>query len=242
MSRPAAIVIGLALCAPWAAVRADVVDRIAASVNDTAIPESEVRKQMLISALQPEPNETAEQFRARVLDALIEEHLEYDDAVRFGPAPPDAAEINRSFESLREKLRADGKNPDEEFTKAGMTPEQVRASLARQLVIARYLRERFAPVAYADEEQAREEYEKRYGPERRAAGLPVPPFESVADEMRKRYSDRAFDQEVARWLKDLRAKARISIYRLPLGVPTDRTPVVLSTPPSAKTPPARANP
>jgi hypothetical protein len=233
MRRPAAILLALLLCAP---ALADIVDRIAASVNDTAIPESEVRKQMLISALQPSPGEDAAKFRERVLDALIEEHLEYDDAVRFGPAPPDAAELHKAFENLRERLTAEGKSPETEFARAGMTPEEVQASLARQLVIARYLRERFAPVAYADEQQAREEYEKRYVPERRAAGLPVPPFESVADEMRKRFSDRAFDEEIARWLRDLRQKARISIYRLPVAVPRDRTPVVLSNLPTPKPP------
>ena len=72
--------------------------------------------------------------------------------------------------NLRERIKAEGKDPDAEFARAGMTADEVRASIDRQLVIARYLRERFAPIAYADEEQAREEYEKRYVPEQKAAG------------------------------------------------------------------------
>jgi hypothetical protein len=204
---------------------ADIVDRIAASVNDTAIPESEVRRAMVVSALQPEPGESAEAFRERVIEALIEEHLEYEDAARFGPAPPDAAEIEKGFQGLRERLRAEGKNPETEFARAGMTPEEVRASLERQLVIARYVRERFAPMAYADEERAREEYEQRFVAERRSA-----------DEMRKRSSDRAFEEEVARWLKELRQKARVSIYRMSPEIPTTRTPVVVFAAPPTRTP------
>ncbi len=96
-----------------------------------------------------------------------------------------------------------------------MTEEDVRAMLERQLVIQRYLKERFAPVAYADEEQARAEYDEHYVPEQEAAGLPVEPFESVAEEMRRRASERAFEEQVARWLKELRQKARIGIYRIP---------------------------
>jgi len=215
---------------------ADIVDRVAASVNDTAIPESEVRRAMVVSALQPSPGESVDAFRERVIEALIEEHLEYEDAARFGPAPPDAAEIEKAFQGLRERLRAEGRNPETEFARAGMTPEEVRASLERQLVIARYVRERFAPMAYADEERAREEYEQRFVPERRSAGLAVPPFESVAEEMRKRSSDRAFDEEVARWLKELRQKARVSIYRLPPEIPTTRTPVVVFAAPPTRTP------
>jgi len=47
---------------------ATTVDRIAATVNDVAIAESEVRRAMAVSALKPEPTETPEAFRARVLE------------------------------------------------------------------------------------------------------------------------------------------------------------------------------
>ena len=220
-----------------AAAAAEIVDRIAATVNDTAIAESEVRRAMVVSAMTPQPGEDREAFRARVLDALIEEHLEYEDALRFGPAAPNAFEIDKAMASLRDRIRASGKDPDVEFAQAGMTVDQVRASIERQLLIAGYLRERFAPIAYADEEQAREEYARRYVPEQKAAGLIPAPYDQVAEEMRKRYSERTFDEEVARWLKELRQKARISIYRIPITVPEDRVPVVLSSaPPAARTP------
>jgi hypothetical protein len=216
---------------------AEIVDRIAATVNDTAIPESEVRRAMVLSAMQPEPNETREAFRSRVIDALIDQHLEYEDAVRFGPAAPDASDVTAALDKLRENLRREGKDPDAEFTRAGMTVEDVRSALERQLVIARYLKERFAPLAYADEAQARQEYESRYVPERRASGQPVEPFEAVAEQMRTRYSERALDEEVSKWLGDLRQRSRISIYRLPIELPRDRTPVVVSSAPEpARTP------
>jgi hypothetical protein len=215
------------------AARGEVVDRIAATVNDIAIPESELRKAMVVSALTPEPGESTEAFRGRVLDALIDQHLQYEDASRFGPSAPDAAQVDDAMKRLRDRLKAEGKDPDAEFARAGLTPEEVRSALERQLVIARYLRERFAPIAFADEQQAREEYEKRYVPEQNAAGAAPAAFEAVADEMRKRASERAFDEEVARWLKDLRQKSRVSIYRIPVPAPSDRPAIVVS---SAKTP------
>ena len=115
------------------------------------------------------------------------------------------------MKKLRERLKSEGKNPDAEFAAAGMDEDDVAASLERQLVIQRYLKERFAPIAYADEEQARAEYDERYVSSQKAAGLPVEPFENVADEMRRRASERAFEEQVARWLKELRQKARIGI-------------------------------
>jgi hypothetical protein len=225
------------LCLTVTSASAEIVDRIAATVNDTAIPESEVRRAMVLSAMEPEAGESRDAFRSRVIDALIDQHLEYEDAVRFGPAAPDAADVSAAMEKLRANLKKQGKDPDAEFARSGMTAEDVRSALERQLVVARYLKERFAPLAYADEAQAKEEYEKRYVPERRAAGAPIEPFEDVADQMRSRYSERAFDEEVAKWLSDLRQRSRISIYRLPLEIPRDRTPVVVSSAPEpARTP------
>jgi hypothetical protein len=121
-----------------------------------------------------------------------------------------------------------------------MTEEDVAAMLERQLVIQRYLRERFAPIAYADEEQARVEYEEHYVPARRAAKLEVEPFDKVVEQMRLQASDRAFEEQVARWLGELRQKARIGIYRIPPALEMAGTPVVLSSAPTPAPAPAAA--
>lgn len=230
--------IAAAALAAALALTAEILDRIAATVNDVAIPESEVRRAMVVSALQPEAGESREVFRARVLDALIDQHLEYEDAQRFGSAPPDAAEIEAALKKLESRLRAEAKDPAAEFARAGLTREEVRSSLERQLLIQRYLKERFYPVALADEERAREEYEKFYVAERRAAGLAVPPFESVLEEVRRRAQERSFGEETEKWRRDLRQKARVGIYRIPVPLGADRRKVLLTS--TSKTTPTPA--
>ena len=213
-----------------AAALAATVDRIAATVNDVAIPESEVRRAMALSALRPAPGEGPESFRTRVLDALIDERLQYDDALRFGPAVPDAADVQAALQKLRDRIAKEGKSPDAEFAAAGLTPEEVRGMVERQLIIERYLQERFRPIAFADEDRAREEYEKHYVAERKAAGLPVPAFETVSEEMRARSQQRVFTEEAEKWMKEIRQKARITIY--PAAgprPPAARTPVLIAT-------------
>lgn len=214
------------------AAPSSIVDRIAASVDEVAIPESELTRAIAVSAMPREAGETDASYRSRVLDALIDEKLEYEDARRFGTESPGAAEVEDAMKRLRDRLRTEGKDPDREFAEAGMTVAEVRASLERQLLIRRYLQERFRPVAFADEERAREEYEKFYLPERRAAGLAAEPFESVADSMRDRSQQRTYEEEVQKWLADLRQKARITIYR---GTPPSPagTPKVIAVVPTA---------
>lgn len=229
--RPFALAAGAVLAAAMSVPRAATVDRIAASVDEVAIPESEVTRAVAVSAMPREAGETDDSYRARVLDALIDEKLEYEDARRFGPEPPEAAQVEEAMKRLRDRLRGEGKDPDREFAAAGMTVAEVRASLERQLLIRRYLQERFRPVAFADEERAREEYESVYVPERRSARLPVEPFESVADAMRERSQQRIYQEEVEKWLRELRQKARIVIYRA-TPLPPAGSPKVLATAPA----------
>jgi hypothetical protein len=217
-----------------------VVDRIAASVNDTAIPESALRKAMLLSPLRREPGESSDAFRGRVLEALIDQQLEYDDALRFGPEPPDAADVEAATAKITADLRAEGKDPQAEFERAGMTPEDVRASVERQLVVSRYLRERFRPMTFADEEAARAEYDERYVAERRAAGEAPAPFEQVAAEMRARAQQRAFEAEAEKWIRELREKARIVVHPTASETPTLGATVPLGAAPSAASAPTPA--
>jgi hypothetical protein len=208
--------------------RAEIVDRIAATVDEVAIPESQVRKAMVISAVEQIPGETAEARRGRVLEAMIDERLEYREALRFAPATPEPSAIDAAVKRLRERLVAEGKNPEEEFAHAGMTPEEVRSALERQIIVQNYLQERFRPITFADEERAREEYEKFYVPERKAAGQPAQPFDAVAEDMRRNSQQRLFNEESEKWMKEIRQKARITIYPAAKPIPPERTPIPLS--------------
>ena len=202
---------------------AEIVDRIAASIDEVAIAESDVRKAMLVSALPRTSGESDAAYRARVLDALIDQRLQYREALRFAPAAPEPAQIDAAMTSLRERIRKAGRDPAEEFAAAHMTPEEVRSALERQIVVQNYLAERFRPIAVADEERAREEYDQHYVPERKAAGAVPEPFESVVEEMRRRSQQRVFDEEAAKWMKEIRQKAAVAIYDVttppPAGTP-----------------------
>ena len=117
-----------------------------------------------------------------------------------------------------------------------MTEEEVRASVERQLVVQRYIRERFRPIA--EDESARAEYDEHFLPEQRAEGLPPPPFEQVAAQMRERAQQRAIDEEVDRWIQELREKARITIYPAPAPPVGQGAPVVIATAPASRVTPA----
>jgi len=199
----------LALCAGAAAV---IVDRVAATVDGRAITESEIQRTILTSGLAPLPNESESGFRDRVLSEMIDDYLRYRDALRFSPAPPDAAAVDSALARLRGRLKSERKDPDDEFRKSGMTVDEVRASIEKQLVVSQYVRERFSALAFTSTEDLQKEYEGPFSEAYRQAGRPIPPFSSAEEEVREELRERRTSEEVDKWTKELREKARITVY------------------------------
>ena len=155
-----------------------------------------------LGALAGAGGEPRKRSARRVLDALIDQHLEYEDAARFGPAPPDAAQIEEAMNRLRDRLKAEGKDPAAEFASGrpdrGGSPRLARAPARHRALPAGALRADRVRRRAAGARGVREALRAGAG---RPRVSPCAPFEKVADEMRKRASERAFDDEVARWMQ-----------------------------------------
>ena len=202
----AAMVAATALAAPV------ILDRVAATVDGRAITESEVRRAILTAGLVPSAGESETQFRDRVLSEMVDDYLRYRDALRFSPASPDAAAVDAALRKLRQRLQSEGKDPDREFRQAGMTIEEVRASIEKQMVVSQYVRERFSALAFISADDLRAEYEGPFSEEYRRAGRQVPPLSDVEEDVREELRARRTSDEVEKWTRDLREKARIAVY------------------------------
>jgi len=69
-------------------------------------------------------------------------------------------------------------------------------------------------------------YETHYVAERRAAGLPVDPFETVAERDEDALAAGGPSTRKSKVDPELRQKARIAIYRIPEPAPLRRTPIL----------------
>jgi len=214
------------LLAAAAAAGAATLDRIVATVDERAITLTELDRAILTGALAREAGEAEDAFRERVLSEMIDEYLRYRDALRFLPAGPDPARVDAAFDSLQSRLRAAGKDPEAEFRAAGMSDAEVRASLERQLVVTQYVRDRFAALAFVTPEDLDQEY-AAVSEEYRKSGRVPPPREGLEEELRDRVRDRRTAEEVDKWTKELREKARIT--RLgPAAIDPNRKKTVIS--------------
>jgi hypothetical protein len=211
-------------------VRGVLLDRIVATVDGRAITLSELDHAMVTGSLERSAGETDDAYRERVLSEMIDEYLRYRDALRFSPAPPDPGEVDAAVAALRDRLRKEGKDPDAEFRAAGLDATQVRAALERQIVVMRYVRDRFAGLVFVSPEDLDAEY-AGVSEEYRKTGRVAPPRDALDEELRARVRDRRTSEEIDKWTSDLREKAQIT--RLgPASRPAAGKPTVLSKTPS----------
>jgi hypothetical protein len=217
----AAVFLAAALSAP-----AETVDRVVATVDARAITELELRRAELTGAMERGPGESGESYRARVLDEMIDDYLRYQDAMRFAPVLPDTTELDAAMKRLAARLKSEGKDPETEFRRAGMSSDEVRASLEKQLIVSRYLKERFASLAVITPKDVEEEY-AALAEESRKQGKPVPPLAEAEAGLREQIRARRAGEEIDKWTQSLREKARITVLGEP-GPLGERKPVVLS--------------
>ena len=172
------LLLALALCCAVPAL-AETVERILAVVDGRPVLLSEV---VLVGKLKGIGH-------AEALEALIDERLMFQEAVRLGQATPRDVE-EKAYEELRQRAPSTG---DE----LGL-----RRLARRQVAILRYVAFRFQPQVRVTDEAVRAEWERRF-PE------PRPSLDEVAAGLREELEARDLDARLEAWVKALRAGADV---------------------------------
>jgi hypothetical protein len=127
----------------------------------------------------------------QALEALIDERLMFQEAVRLGQATPREVE-EKAYEELRQRAPSTG---DE----LGL-----RRLARRQVAILRYVAFRFQPQVRVTDEAVHAEWERRF-PE------PRPPEGEVAPALREELEARDLEARLEAWVKALRAGADVRV-------------------------------
>jgi hypothetical protein len=185
----------------------ELIDRIAARVENDIVLLSDVRHlgryQMLVDGKS--------ENEAQLLDRLIDQWVVQNeaDASRF-PRPTDAeidqgvAALKKSFPSLQEY--------EERRKQSGLTEEEVRDKIATQLHLTNYLDSRFRPSVQVDAKAIEDFYNTAVVPRAKARGQDAPSLEASRDVIQEALIEQSIDAQAERWLKE--SRSRIHVERL----------------------------
>lgn len=205
----------MALFAP-AATRGQTLDRVVASVGNTAITSSDVENEYRLELfLDGKPVEGADpdaatlnQVRERMIDRVL--LREEAQASEIKVAPDDKTvdqrlgEVRRKFPSLtayQNGLKA-----------LHMTEADLRQDLAEQEAILQLIDQRLRPEATAEPSEIEAYYRNALVPELARQGQQPPPLPEVTDRIREILVQQKTSGLLEDWLKRLRAARDVKTY------------------------------
>ena len=194
-------------------LRAEIVDRIAVSVGNQIITESQIIEEIRIAAFlnHEQPALTAAEKR-KAADRLVEQALfKRDMELSHYPLPliDEAAEMEK-------KVRAEYPS-DQAFLgdleRGKITEEELRQHLWWQVVMLRFIEYRFRPAVQVPESEIVGYYDKKLVEWGQQAVPNIPPLSEARAGIEKILTEQRVDQAVDRWLGDTRTQMEIRYRR-----------------------------
>jgi parvulin-like peptidyl-prolyl isomerase len=197
--------IGLLFYVAWQRLPAqEIIDRVAARVENDIILLSDVRVLARYQQLVDGKSESD----AQILDRLIDQWIVRNEAetARF-PRPSDD-EVTRGVERVQKSFTS-AEEYDARKKQIGLTDADIRNMVAAQLYLSNYLDSRFRPSAKIEPKDVEDFYDKAVIPRAQARGQTPPSLEAARDYIHEALIQRSIDEQAERWLNESRGRVHV---------------------------------
>jgi hypothetical protein len=184
----------------------EIVDRIAARVENDIILLSEIRMLSQYQEFLDGKSETD----AQILDRLIDQWMVRTEADVSRFPQPSEAEIDRSLESLRRSFTS-AEQYEARKKQSGLRDSEVRGIAASQLYLSNYLDSRFRPSVQVDPKATESFYENAVVPQAKARGQEPPSLDAARDAIQEALVQSGINDQAEKWLKESRVRLHIEM-------------------------------
>jgi hypothetical protein len=184
----------------------EVVDRIAARIENDIILLSEIRALSRYQQFLDGKSETDGQ----ILDRLIDQWIVRTEAIVSRFPQPSAAEIERSVERVRKSFTST-EAYEARKKQSGLSDAEVQEMAAAQLYLSNYLDSRFRPGVQIDPKTIDDFYQKSVVPRAKARGQEPPPLDTARDFIQEALVQRGINDQADQWL--IESKTRVHIEK-----------------------------
>ncbi|MGD0015133.1 MAG: hypothetical protein ABSD56_12040 [Bryobacteraceae bacterium] len=193
-----------------ATLPAEIIDRIAVTVDSSVITASQVLEEVRVTAFLNGANpDFTPASRRQTADRLIEQLLVRREMDLTRYPQPEAGEVRDAFERVRAHFASEAAYR-QALAEYRLEETEIAAALLRQLALLRFIELRFRPEIQVQESDVMQYYENAYLPAIRQKGVtPEPAFEDAREQCEQALTEQLVDQRVDKWLKEARGRARI---------------------------------
>ena len=191
--------------------RAEIIDRVAVTLDNQVITESEILWEIRLTAfLNGDPLDFTPEARKKAAGRLIEQKLIRKEIalghyVELKPEEAEAAEKQMQSERFR--------NPGEyrqALEKYGVAEADLQAHLLWQVTLLHFIDLRFRPGVQVTDEEIRAYFEKELAEQQKSSGPGKPAsFEDVRDKIQEILTNQRVDKQMDDWLAETRKRTHI---------------------------------
>ncbi|HKI12328.1 MAG TPA: hypothetical protein VKA02_09450 [Candidatus Acidoferrum sp.] len=192
------------LTASKAVLSQEVIDRVAARVENDIILVSDVRTLARYQVFIDGKSESD----AQILDRLIDQWIVRNEASAARYPQPSDEEVQRSLARLKRSFSSPGEFEDRR-RQSGLSSGELLAMVKSQLYLSNYLDTRFRPSIQAEEKDVEEFYRARVVQRAEERGQTPPTLEAARDFIQEALVQRAINEQADRWLKESRSRIRV---------------------------------
>jgi hypothetical protein len=196
--------------------RAEILDRVVASIGDVAITQSDVEREYRLERFldgqwpaPPPDRKTLEQVRERLTDQKLLLEEETQDSSQNAALEKTAAE---ELDGVRKRFSSE---PDYQSALHAlhMDEKQILTTLVAQQRILRIVEQRLRPGATPGTTDVESYYRDVFTPEyKQTHGSAVPPLTEVQGQIQEILVQKRIDQLLARWLAELKPSRAVRFY------------------------------
>ncbi len=192
--------------APAFSASQEIVDGIAARVENDVILLSDIRALSRYQQFLDGKSETD----SEILDRLIDQWVVRTEAdVSLFPHPYET-EIERELERLRKSFASE-EQYETRRKQSGLSEAEVRSIVASQLYLSNYLDSRFRPSVQVDSKAIEDFYASTILPQAKARGQEPPTLDAAHDFIQEALVQRGINEQAEKWLKESRARLHVEI-------------------------------
>ncbi len=192
-------------------VLGEVVDQVAALVEGEVITLSEVQQLVHYKGWQisEKPVERRNLYLT-VLDQIIDQKLISREAQQTPGIQISQDDVDQQLQAYRRRFSSQDQFQDK-LESMEMTESTLRDLIRRELTVWRFVQTRFEPFTIVMPPQIQEYYDEILLPELAQTNAPLPALELVREQIREILILEKTNQEMDRWVKNMRDKAQVNI-------------------------------
>ena len=189
--------------------RTEVIDRIAITVGNQVITESQIGEELRVTAfLNHLPLDMSVSAKKKAAARLIEQALvRREMELSLYPAPS-ASEADTSLKALQAMYPSE-RQYEKELADYGLSEDALKRHLLWQLTLLRFVDFRFRPGIQISDSDVQAYYQEQRSEWQKKGAQPIPSLEEARSQIEEILTQRGIDQALDRWMMDAQTQVTI---------------------------------